>query len=933
MKKSITLFLGLAFVIAGRAQNYKLPAGIQSSDYLAKTIIIKVKDTYRSSCSEQGVVIPALQKSLNTIGTNSLVKKFRNELPPREKYSKEGYAYADLSLIYECKYTSGTSIEKAINSLLASGALVYAEPHFVPKIDYNPNDPQSTVSLQYHINKINAYNAWNVNKGDSNVIIGITDTGTEPTHPDLGPNIKHNYADPINGIDDDGDTYVDNFSGWDLGVNDNDPTWQGNPHGVHVSGIASAATDNAVGVAGIGFKCMSLPVKIADAAGNLIAAYEGIKYAADHGCAVINCSWGGAGGGQYGQDICTYAVINKNALVVAASGNNGLDQEFFPAAYEYVLAVANTQANDVINTSSNYGYFIDVCAPGTNINATWNGGSYSQQTGTSMSSPVVAGAAGIVKSHYPTYTAMQVGQRLKTTADNIYSLTFNNLAFHANKLGTGRINLNRALTDPLTPSVVMHNVKVADKNDGFFLGGDTLSISGDFVNYLAATAALNGTLVPLSGQASAISNVYNMGVINTLAMKTNSATPFTFALTGTFTSNQALVFRLDLQDGSYTSSQFLTVNANADYLNIYINDVGSTATSKGKIGYNQDNQVQGLGFVYNGVNELWDAGLLIGIDPTKVSDCVRGTAAGSDVDFGVLATISKISAGAKSDFDTYAKFNDAVSTTPIGIEVEQRNFAWSAAPNKKFIIWEYVIKNTTAGALNNLYAGIFADWDIDATTFANNKSAYDAANKMGYTWCTNAGGKFTGIKLLTPGTPMFYAFDNISGGGGGIDISAGYSTSDKYAALSSNRLTAGGAGTGNDVINQLSSGPHNLLAGQSVTVAFALIAGDDLSDIQSSAANAQIKYNGITSSAKEITMADNSIILYPNPAVNELNLQMIKESSYNVAVYDQTGKLIFNTENVERNLMKINTANWARGLYFVKVSSEKGASTTKIVLE
>lgn len=929
MKKLVVLFIGLAFSLTAQ-NNYQLPANVSTADYMPNTIIFKVKPTFRNFCTETSVNLASLQKSFNAIGVTANAKKFKGEQPPRSLYNKDGIEMADLSLIYECKFSSIISLQKAINTLLASNVLEYAEPHFIPKLAYNPNDPQATVSQQYHINRINAYNAWNLSKGDTNVVIGITDTGAELTHSDLQSNIKYNFNDPIDMIDNDGDTYVDNFRGWDVGMNDNDPTWQGNPHGVHVSGIAAAATDNAVGVAGIGFNCKFLPVKIADGAGNLVSAYEGIKYAADHGCKVINCSWGGPGGGQYGQDICTYATINKDALVVAAAGNNGADQLFYPAAYDYVLAVANTQANDVVNVSSNYGYFIDICAPGTNINATWTSNGYSSQTGTSMASPVVAGAAALVRSYFPAYTAMQAGERLKITADNINSLPIN--SSRLNKLGTGRVNLFRALSDPAAPSVLFQNIQVTDKNDEFYIGGDTLSIGGLFANYLAPTAALGATLVSLSAQATAINDVQTLGVINTLASISNTNTPYKFVLSGTFASNAPITFRLDMKDGSYTASQFFTVYANADYLNIYINDVGTTATSKGKIGYNQDNQSQGLGFIYQGTNLLWDAGLLIGVDSTKVSDVVRGTSASSDTDFNVMNTISRVTTGTKSDFDTYAKFNDNVSSTPIGVEVEQRNYAWSATPNKKFVIWEYVIKNTSAVSYNNLYAGICADWDIDATTFANNKSAYDVTNKMGYSWCTNAAGKYAGIKLLTStGAPVFHAIDNIAGGGGGFDIySSGYPTDVKYKTLKTNRLTAGGASTGNDVINVMSSGPHSLAPAQSVTVAFALIAGDDLNDLQTSAGNAQIKYDAIFSGINELKDEVNFVRMYPNPATNSLSFDVKEKALVNIEVFDATGKLVLKAER--KNSFSLNTTEWSRGIYFVKVKSNGDVFTFKAVL-
>src|ERR1035437_1224809 len=112
--------------------------------------------------------------------------------------------------------------------MLLLGYFEYVEPWFVPKINpaYTPNDVNAS---QYHLKgtgvlgtgSINAPNAWGINKGDTSVVIGITDTGTELTHPDLAANAKKNYADPINGIDDDGDGYVDDYQEWDVGMNDN----------------------------------------------------------------------------------------------------------------------------------------------------------------------------------------------------------------------------------------------------------------------------------------------------------------------------------------------------------------------------------------------------------------------------------------------------------------------------------------------------------------------------------------------------------------------------------------------------------------------------------------------------------------------------------------------------------------------------------------
>jgi serine protease len=110
---------------------------------------------------------------------------------------------------------------------------------------------------------------------------------------------------------------------------------------------------------------------VAGGAGYIIGGYEGITYAADHGASVINCSWGGAGGGSFGQDVIDYATLTKNALVIAAAGNDGADAAFYPAAYTYVLSVAATNsANDSKASFSNYNYTVDICTPGNTIYST-----------------------------------------------------------------------------------------------------------------------------------------------------------------------------------------------------------------------------------------------------------------------------------------------------------------------------------------------------------------------------------------------------------------------------------------------------------------------------------------------------------------------------------------------------------------------------------
>lgn len=925
MKKLIAQFIFFALM------HHLIVAQEKSFNYLPNTILFKVKPKYREHCNLHTIKINPLIKIFNNIQILYIKKKFPEQKQPLRQYNKWGYSLVDLSLIYELKYTKDIDIQKVIRSLMSTQLLEYAEPYYLPEIVYTPNDPG--VSLQYALTNIQAYNAWNIHQGDTNTVVGITDTGTELTHSDLQNSIKHNYNDPIDGIDNDSDGYIDNFNGWDLGTNDNDPTWQANPHGVHVSGIAAATTDNNNGIAGVGFKCRYLPVKIADASGNLIASYEGIKYAAEHGCKVINCSWGSTAGGQYGQDIINYATFNYDALVVAACGNNNADQFFYPAAYDNVLAVASTDNNDVKSSFSNYGYYVGICAPGSNIYSTWNGNSYSFQSGTSMASPCVAGGAALVRSYFPGFTALQTMYRLKQTADNIYGLSGNSL--YQNKLGTGRLNLFRALNDSLAPYVVYQNINVKDNNDDVFLNGDTLRISGVFKNYLANASNLTATLTCLSPtvQVTPINNIYNIGNLSMLASINHSVSPFTFKVNFNYAPNTPITFKIVISDGTNSWTQFFYVYMNSTYINITVNDVFSTATSNGLIGYNSSNQSQGLGFSYNGNNLLYEAGLMFGVSTTSVSNCVRNASGGTDAEFTTLFNIIKIPvSSALSDMDTYAKFNDAASSTPMNIEVEQRTFAWSTAPNKKFIIWDYTFKNNQTTSLNNFYAGIFADFDIDASSYSDNKCAYDTSTKMGYTYRTTGAPLFAGIKLLTHTvTPFFYGIDNINGGAGGVNMFDGYDKAEKFTTLSTQRLNAGQGSTGNDVIEVMSAGPITIPAGQTVKVAFALIAGDSLQDLINSANQAQIMYDGLPLYVKN-NLKKNNYTIYPNPTKDWMYIVTNDQLKKNIEIIDVTGKKVYqNTFN--EDVIILSVKDWQSGLYFIKITNEQNTITQKIIIE
>ena len=958
-------------------RQFVMPKNITQKDFLSKTIVFKVKDQFRNITAINDVNHPLLKMVFQSIGINTLSKKFPHHQAPEKKANELGQAYADLSLIYELSYTNNFSLENVINQMLATGIMEFAEPHYVYKLEnFTPNDP-SISNQSGFFTRIRAYAAWDLalggSQGTASVVIGIVDSGTDTDHPDLVNQFFHNTADPINGVDDDGDGYVDNYTGYDLAgadynniVGDNDPNIMGNNnnHGSHVSGCAAASTNNGVGVAGIGFNCKLLPVKCAadndtrgtGGEGYIITGYEGITYAADHGAKIINCSWGGTVGGAYGQTIIDYATINKNCLVVSSAGNSNLDEQNFPASYNYVLSVAATNStNDNRATFTTYNYDVDISTPGNNIYETLYNNSYGSMSGTSMASPITAGGAGLVQSKFNYSNALQIGQRLKQTSDNHYTTgpnitgAGNTGSIYKDKLGKGRMNLQRALTDPSTPSVVFTNQVIVDHNDNALVVGDSLFITGDFINYLDPTTNLTASITAVVGGANltTIDNTTTLGVINTLSTVQNTGDPFKFKINAGTPQNTVITFMVTLTDGTYSDRYYFSVTVNVDYINIAINDVATTITSKGKLGYNQDAQLQGLGFSYLGTNLLYEASLMIGSSSSAVSDCFRGSnSAAADADFQNVVTVSKAIPSTFSDFDAHGRFNDAPASPTQNLLVNHSAYAWTSVGNRKYVIVEYVMKNNGTSPLSNLYAGIAADWDIDATTASQNKGDYVSAEKLGYVYSTVAGGKFAGIKVLTNNAPpVCYHIDNIAGGGGGVDITdtaTYFSTSEKYTTLSTNRYLAGNTGTtttGGDIVEVVSTGPYTINAGDSVKVAFALIAGDNLADITNSADSAQSHYGGnVATNIVKNTINNGNVIVYPNPTNNDLNfvINTNKPVSVDITLVNTLGQTVLHISRNDitngNNLINANVNQLPIGTYFYRAKIDDAISSGKIII-
>jgi subtilisin-like proprotein convertase family protein/subtilisin family serine protease len=359
--------------------------------------------------------------------------------------------------------------------------VMWSAPNFTYEGDpreYIPNDPR--YPEQWHHDKMRNNLAWDITRGSSSIIVAVTDDGVDLMHDDLRARIWLNDDFP-DGIDNDGNGYIDDYSGWDFNNNNNSPspeglTWN---HGTHCAGIAAAGINNLVGGAGVAGGATIMPIQFYGPKGwTSTMVNSAFTYATDNGAKIVSTSYSID---KFISDPTFLAAMqylyDGGVLHFNSAGNNG---ELNPQRQRLTqtILVASTDQNDVKSTFSNYGTGIDLCAPGEQILSTITGNRYDTYSGTSMSTPAVAGAAALIWSANPTWSREQVVAQLFATADNIDSLNPGLRGL----LGGGRVNSFRALTEAIgAPKVRVVNNLPANggtldnpKIDNFDLGFDQI---------------------------------------------------------------------------------------------------------------------------------------------------------------------------------------------------------------------------------------------------------------------------------------------------------------------------------------------------------------------------------------------------------------------------------------------------------------------------
>ena len=412
-----------------------------------------------------------------------LVIKFSNSITQAEKDAVRSLFNASMISIpakgklelYQYTQSPTTSSQREIiDQLKGMPGVEGVEPNFSYTIETIPDDPffyeqwglQNTgQSNGLPGADIDLINAWNLHKGETEIVAGVVDTGVDFTHPDLAESIWQNLAEDTDGdghtiewingqwqldpgdldnVDDDGNGYVDDLIGWDF-INDDNNPMDDNSHGTHIAGVIGAQANNGIGISGISqsVKVMALKAFDENGGGSLVSIIPALTYAREMGANLVNNSWGGE---SYSDLMLNEISLmdQANQLLIAAAGNDGnnnFNTPIYPASYELenIIAVAATDRNDELAAFSNYGKkSVDLAAPGEDIYSTLPGGNYGMKSGTSMAAPMVSGAVALLWSYSGDISHYQVRTVLLSSVDKFPKLN--------SKCDTGgRLNLLKSL--------------------------------------------------------------------------------------------------------------------------------------------------------------------------------------------------------------------------------------------------------------------------------------------------------------------------------------------------------------------------------------------------------------------------------------------------------------------------------------------------------
>jgi subtilisin family serine protease len=436
------------------------PVAGQAYDSAPGVLLVKLKALPQSnqSVTKTKTIAKSLESLNNRFGVLEMRSLFRSADRPAGASTP-----AILSQIMKLTFAHEANMEEVMATYRQDPNVEYVQPNFIHRIDLTPND--SNFNHQTAMKILQAEAAWDLQLATPNVIVGVIDTGVDYNHEDLrsalwingGEDLNRNGrvdSTDFNGVDDDGNGFVDDLRGWDFvdapsfpdggdfQTPDNDPLDQ-NGHGTSVAGLIGATGNNEIGVAGLAFGCRIMNLRAGTSLGFLeeddVAA--AMVYAVENGAQIINMSFGDEVASPLLRDVVQFAY-SQNCVLVASAGNANTERIHFPSGFAETISVGATDFEDELAGFSNFGSSVDVVAPGVNLLTTTRGNQYGAFSGTSASAPLVSGLAALVLSKIPQLSNESVKGLITTTTDDVGETGWDRL------FASGRANALKALKSP-----------------------------------------------------------------------------------------------------------------------------------------------------------------------------------------------------------------------------------------------------------------------------------------------------------------------------------------------------------------------------------------------------------------------------------------------------------------------------------------------------
>lgn len=870
--------------------------------------------------------------------------------PTLDKNAKLRANEDKVSRWFELRYSASLTPAEAAALIRKNASIEIAEPRYLRRTQFIPND--SLLSDQFHLAAMNIFDAWDYVRCDTNTVIANVDVGVDWTHPDLNPSIVKNWGEMgldddgnekwSNAIDDDGNGFIDDWHGWDFGgpfgeTSDNDarPDRDNpNDHGTHTTGISAALANNHKGIAGIAFGAGIMPLKAADNFSNFISfGYEAIAYAANMGVRIVNCSWGGQQRSDAENDVIQYAY-SKNTLIVAASGNEFREMDFYPASYDHVISVGSISPNGLRDGFSNYSINVDVGAPGSSILSTVPFEGYRFQGGTSMAAPQVSGAAALVLAQYPTLNAGQLGEVIRASAKGNVDTSVRDL------MGRGMIDIKRAVTDTNLYSARIEDVDIFDDNgDKILNAGESGAIVITALNYLRPLPSLKAKIEFVTNGAYIMSNTKEItfGVSNTLSTVKNLQADFRFLVKDSTPIGAEVVVKVSFYDdavGYGPDVDFFTFVINPDYRDLNANDLTVTFDSKGGMGYSDPvEHSHGSGFTWTkapadipsaGRSVLYQSGLMLSANEERVVSIAPSQWPNvADQDF---ATVSRIAAVTPPDHpralqELRAVYEDIYTpdSLQVGVTVDQRSYAFGGAASDAIIVDYRIAKRPLDHPglehSDETTVALFMDWDIGPGG-TSNITRYDTALATAFIWRQESTMPYVAVRIISDvpegAEKNFHAIQN-NGDEGIVSTYDGFTDIEKWMAMTIERDTAGMA----DVSQVMGLKNVQLASNDSVRVTYVMGIGRDANEAFLATVDAERQWHS-TSSVAAKPEAQNAKV-FPNPFLDRISFELPANTAASVRLIDAMGRVMVD-QSLDAHIRSIDARDIPGGSYLLELT-------------